>query len=210
MKIILSILGWVAAGILAFILIKGCGKDIPVTDTSKQDSLVRSKDSAIAKRDLLNDSLQTVADYWKNKYDSSWSALLRSKAVIIKQADSVRGLVAKYNFYKTENDTLNQLVSCGDLANQVDNLLGLLDQAKLQLDQVKGNSDSTVSSLQNLIASLRAEILDLKEQVSILKDEVSILKTANGKLAKKNKISSIIAKIGTATTVILAAILIIK
>jgi hypothetical protein len=205
----LILIGVVA--ILAIMLYFGsCNKPIKAPDTHRADSTALKAVADLKAERRLRDSLAGIAGYWHSKYDSTFDVVQKGLKIISMKESKIRALMDSNAYFKSINDTLSQLTNCGDLMDQVDQLLTIIDQGKVAIDSMKVASDSLLNSKDQIINIQRQQLLSLEGQLLSVKADYDLLVHQNKKTINRLKFEDIIAKVGTIAAAILSITVLIK
>lgn len=207
----ISLIVGIAIGMIAILLLfRSCNK--PVVTTAKDnrlDSVIRNSDSIVILKNKSIDSTTKAAIFWQAQYNDVWQRLTRSQIIVKSKIDSIVGLKKVYLKYKLLSDTLSELVTCAQIAQMLDDLTLIYNDAVQKSDSAKRMTDSLLNSKDSLIVQQHSQNLTLMTQVQALRDLVSDIKNqlaaTNRKLSLKN-IEGWIEKALIAAAVIFSAV----
>jgi hypothetical protein len=202
--------GWIVAAVFVFLYFKSCQAPPQVVTTAKGDSTITQA--------LRNDSIHSAIaatyfgyyTFWRNKYDSLYESLSQKENQIANSANKIKTLIDSFKYYKSVNDTLLQLKSCGELIQQDSIMINLLFAAKVELDSAHAAhqreqeaADSTLYEKNKQIDGLKTSLFQLHVDYTNVVNEENVY-------IKKAKTASLWVKILGVTTAIFGAKSIIK
>lgn len=197
--------------ILGIILYFGsCNKPIKQPDTHLADSTTIKAMADLKESKKRIDSLAGIASFWHSKYDSAWQAIQQAARIISLKESKIRSLIDSNIYFKSVNDTLSQLTNCGEIMDQVQGLLSIIDVQRIAIDSIHRDTDSALTVQNVIVSDLRAQLIILQGQLLSIKGDYDALVKQNKKTINRLKLEDIVAKVGTIAAAILSITVLIK